>query len=287
MKEFKLSEKNQLTDQFNQVKDATQIYLNEIGFRSLLSESEELALARACKKNDKKAREKMIIGNLRLVVKIARHYLHRGMLLADLIEEGNLGLIHAVEKFNPELGFRFSTYATWWIRQAIERAIMNQARTIRIPVHVLKNLNSYYKKARDISRTQEHYPSLEEIAQAMDLPLEEIENTFISSEGVISIDTPTSFDQSLLTTLPDEMAIDPMILLQQDKLKDDMTRALSKLPAKYKEVLVRRYGLLGHEIKTLEEVGNEIGLTRERVRQLQSEGLKRLRRILDSDLTLH
>lgn len=263
-------------------RDVTQIYLNEIGCRPLLSEAEELSVSRACKKGDKAARERMIEANLRLVVKMARRYLHRGVALSDLIEEGNLGLIHAVEKFDPERGFRFSTYATWWIRQSIERAIMNQARTIRIPVHVLKDLSACYKVIRDLSRKQNHYPTIEEVSLMLERPVEEIEQMFLMASLSQSIDFGvTHIDNSLLDSLPDETAVDPVSFLQQENLKSDITKSLAKLPPKYKEVVVRRYGLLGHKVETLEEVSNEVGLTRERVRQIQTEAIKRLRRILN------
>jgi RNA polymerase nonessential primary-like sigma factor len=274
---------------YSDVKDITQLYLNEIGYHSLLTAEEEVDLARKSKIGDMKARQKMIEGNLRLVVKIARRYLRRGMALADLIEEGNLGLIHAVEKFDPERGFRFSTYATWWIRQGIERAIMNQARTIRLPIHKLKEVNSFYKVIRELSRKNEHFPGIEEIAEALGKPLEEIDQVFLMMEEPTSIDSTSIGNaeqpsQPLLESIADEEAKDPSVIFEFEKMKKDISHWLSKLPLKYREVVVRRYGLLGHEVKTLEQVGEEIGITRERVRQIQTEAIKRLRRLLDYQL---
>ncbi len=265
-------------------KDITQLYLNEIGFHPLLNPEEEIVWARKSKIGDIRARQKMIEGNLRLVVKIARRYLHRGLALADLIEEGNLGLIHAVEKFDPERGFRFSTYATWWIRQNIERAIMNQARTIRLPIHKLKELNAFYKVVRELSRKNGHYPCVEEIAEALGLSVESIDQVFLMMEEPTSIDAPSGGNteqHALIESIADEEAKDPSKIFESEKLKKDITHWLSKLPMKYREVVVRRFGILGHEITTLEEVGEEMGITRERVRQIQSEALKRLRRFLE------
>jgi len=261
--------------------DVTQIYLSEIGYQSLLSAEDEINLTKKARLGDKHAREKMIESNLRLVVKIARRYIHRGIPLSDLIEEGNLGLIRAVEKFDPDRGFRFSTYATWWIRQAIERAIMNQARTVRLPIHVLKGIGSCFRAARKLSAEKDHYPTLEEIAQEMGKSVQEVQQIFLLLEGSTSIDSnnASNFNQPLLDTLPDESAKDPIHILEQENLKNSISHWLSLLPPKYREVVIRRYGLMGHEIETLEEVGAEVGLTRERVRQIQTEALRRLKRL--------
>lgn len=268
----------------NSSPDAMKIYLSEIGYQSLLSAEDEVRLARKSKQGDKLARQKMIEGNLRLVVKIARRYLYRGVPLSDLIEEGNLGLIRAVEKFDPERGFRFSTYATWWIRQSIERAIMNQSRTVRLPIHILKEIGNCFKVVRKLTHKKDHYPSLDEVAKAMDKSTEEIERIFLLLEGSASLDSSrVAFEQPLLDTLPDESAENPETVIEQENLKDTVAQWLSQLPFKYREVVIRRFGLLGHEINTLEEVGIEIGLTRERVRQIQTEALRRLRRMLDKD----
>lgn len=262
--------------------DATQLYLNEIGFSPLLSAEEEVFYARKALKGEEAARKRMIESNLRLVVKIARRYVNRGLALLDLIEEGNLGLIRAVEKFDPERGFRFSTYATWWIRQTIERAIMNQTRTIRLPIHVVKELNVYLRAARELSQKLDHEPSAEEIANLLDKPVEDVERMLGLNEKVNSIDATigANGDKTLCDTIPDHQASDPVSILQSDDLSSNIDEWLTELTEKQREVLCRRFGLRGHEVSTLEEVGHEIGLTRERVRQIQVEALKRLRDIM-------
>lgn len=269
--------------EFTKQLDATQLYLNEIGFSPLLTPEEEVHFARLAQKGDPAGRKRMIESNLRLVVKIARRYVNRGLTLLDLIEEGNLGLVRAVEKFDPERGFRFSTYATWWIRQTIERAIMNQTRTIRLPIHVVKELNIYLRAARELTQKLDHEPSPEEISQLLDKPVEDVKRMLGLNERVASIDMsfgPDS-DKTLLDTLTDEQATDPCELLQDDDLNASIDSWLSELSEKQREVVTRRFGLRGHESSTLEEVGREIGLTRERVRQIQVEALKRLREILE------
>src|SRR5690554_4352957 len=269
--------------EFSRQLDPTQMYLNEIGFSPLLTPEEEVHFARLAQKGDPAGRKRMIESNLRLVVKIARRYVNRGLALLDLIEEGNLGLIRAVEKFDPERGFRFSTYATWWIRQTIERAIMNQTRTIRLPIHVVKELNTYLRAARELTQKLDHEPSPEEIAQLLDRPVEDVKRMLGLNERVASVDVPlgADSDKTLLDTLPDDMAGDPGDLLQEEDLNASIDNWLSELSEKQREVVTRRFGLRGHESSTLEEVGREIGLTRERVRQIQVEALKRLRDIFE------
>ena len=263
--------------------DATRIYLKEIGFSPLLSAEEEVFFARKAQKGDGKARKRMIESNLRLVVKIARRYMNRGLSLLDLIEEGNLGLIRAVEKFDPERGFRFSTYATWWIRQTIERGIMNQTRTIRLPVHVLKEINIYQRAARYLAQKLDHEPSPEEVANLLDKPVEDVKSMLGLNERVASVDAPLDDDpdRSLLDAIADERTPDPEKVLQRDDLQQLIQQWLDELNDKQREVVERRFGLNHREISTLEEVGADIGVTRERVRQIQVEALKRLRVILE------
>jgi RNA polymerase nonessential primary-like sigma factor len=265
--------------------DATRLYLSEIGFSPLLSAEEEVYYARLAQKGEESARKRMIESNLRLVVKIARRYMNRGLALLDLIEEGNLGLIHAVEKFDPERGFRFSTYATWWIRQTIERALMNQTRTIRLPVHVVKEINLYLRAARHLAQTLDHEPNAEEIAERLDRPMEEVKRMLGLNERVASVDSPLGedSDRSLLDTIVDENTQDPSSILQDEKVQAHLDQWLQQLNDKQREVVERRFGLHGYERSTLEQVGNEIGVTRERVRQIQMDALRRLREILERE----
>ncbi|CAA0097429.1 RNA polymerase sigma factor RpoS [Zhongshania aliphaticivorans] len=265
--------------------DATQMYLSEIGFSPLLSAEEEVHFARLARQGDEAGRKRMIESNLRLVVKISRRYLNRGLSLLDLVEEGNLGLIRAVEKFDPERGFRFSTYATWWIRQTIERAIMNQTRTIRLPIHVVKELNGYLRAEREMTQKLDHMPSPEEMAEALDKPVSEAKRLCGLKDRVGSVDVPLAqdSDQVLLDTIADSNALNPSDILQGEDLSSNIDEWLDELSAKQREVVVRRFGLRGHESATLEEVGREIGLTRERVRQIQVEALKSMRVLFEEN----
>ena len=265
--------------------DATRMYLGEIGFSPLLTADEEVYYARLALQGDEKARNRMVESNLRLVVKIARRYMNRGLTLLDLIEEGNLGLIHAVEKFDPERGFRFSTYATWWIRQTIERAIMNQTRTIRLPIHIIKEINLYLRTARQLAQTLDHEPSAEEIAVEMNKPISEVKRMLGLNERVASVNTPIGKDEdrSLLDAIPDDNNPDPSQVLQDADLNDKLELWLNQLNEKQRVVVERRFGLNGQDRATLEQVGNEIGVTRERVRQIQIDALRRLRKILENE----
>ncbi|RUO25806.1 RNA polymerase sigma factor RpoS [Aliidiomarina minuta] len=262
--------------------DATQMYLSEIGFSPLLSAEEEVYFARKALKGCDKSRKRMIESNLRLVVKIARRYNNRGLALLDLIEEGNLGLIRAVEKFDPERGFRFSTYATWWIRQTIERAIMNQTRTIRLPIHVVKELNVYLRAARELAHKLDHEPTAEDIAHKLEKPVEDVNKMLRLNERISSVDTPIGGDseKGLLDIIADEKGGGPEMDIQDNDMREHILEWLDTLNAKQREVLARRFGLLGYEPSTLEDVGREIGLTRERVRQIQVEALRKLRETL-------
>ena len=262
--------------------DATQLYLGEIGFSPLLTAEEEVFFSRKALKGCEKSRNRMIESNLRLVVKIARRYNNRGLALLDLIEEGNLGLIRAVEKFDPERGFRFSTYATWWIRQTIERAIMNQTRTIRLPIHVVKELNVYLRTARQLAQKLDHEPTAEEIAEKLDVSTGDVSRMLKLNERITSVDMPIGGDneKALLDVIADDDSVGPDHQVQDEDLSNSIIGWLNELNTKQREVLARRFGLLGYEPSTLENVGAEIGLTRERVRQIQVEALKRLKDLL-------
>ena len=274
--------------ELSKVMDATQIYLSEIGFSPLLTAKEEVYYSTRSLKGHEPSRKKMIESNLRLVVKISRRYLNRGLPLLDLIEEGNLGLMKSVEKFDPTRGFRFSTYATWWIRQTIERAIMNQTRTIRLPIHVVKELNVYLRAARQLTQKLDHEPSAEEIADMLDKPTEDVQKLLRLNDKVTSIDTPFGYDasKSLLDTVADENSLNPAEWLTDENIRDHIEDLLGELTDNQQEVIARRFGLHGHEKATLEDVGREIELTRERVRQIQVEALGILRTLLVERLGL-
>jgi len=264
--------------------DATQIYLREIGYSALLSAEEEVYYGRLCQKGDDMARKRMIESNLRLVVKIARRYINRGMSFLDLIEEGNLGLIRAVEKFDPERGFRFSTYATWWIRQTIERAIMNQTRTIRLPVHILKEINVYQRAAKQLTQRLDHDPTAEEISELLDVSVKDVKRMLSLNEKIASVDAPLDSDpdRTLLDAIPNARSSDPAAVLQNEKVLRHIDDWLSALNEKQREVVERRFGLRGRDVSTLEKVGLDVGVTRERVRQIQVEALAKLRTILEN-----
>lgn len=283
--EEKIASKTQLDfAEKNKIYDATQLYLKEIGFSTLLTAEEEVYYGRLALKGDPKARRKMIESNLRLVVKIARRYYNRGLEFSDLIEEGNLGLLRAVEKFDPERGFRFSTYATWWIRQTIERAIMNQTRTIRLPIHVLRELSLYLATSRELMKTQAHEPSYHEIAEALDKSIEDVKSMMELNEHMISLDIQIPSENSqgkpLIEALADKNATDPAELLANENFYNNLETCLAELTEKQREVIHRRFGLAGHDKQTLEEIGKAMGLTREGVRQIQMHALKALREIL-------
>lgn len=264
--------------------DTTQHYLNQIGLRPLLSVSEELHFATLAKQGDFDARQKMIEHNLRLVVSIAKHYINRGVVLLDLIEEGNLGLMRAIDKFEPERGFRFSTYATWWIRQSIERAIMNQARTVRLPVHMVRELNQILR-AKYHLEAQHHDgkdATAEDIAHLVDRPVEDVQDILALSEHATSLDAPLDNDPqaSLMDMLPGKTEDAPDSQAEHHEMTILVRDWLKKMPDKQRLVIIRRFGLDNDDPATLEELATEMGVTRERVRQIQQEALVKLKRAL-------
>jgi len=262
--------------------DVTQIYLHEIGLNALFSPEEELLYARRTAQGDFAARQKMIERNLRLVVNIAKHYLNRGVPLLDLVEEGNLGLMHALDKFDPERGFRFSTYATWWIRQNIERAIMNQSRTIRLPVHVIKELNLVLRAKRHLEAQGDREAGIDDIAHLLGRPAEEVRSVLAHNEHMASLDAPLDIDPMLSVgeSISDEQSVNPEAGLQTQEVESLVQQWLAQLNDKQRIVIERRFGLNSQEVCTLEELAGQLGLTRERVRQIQLEALGQLRRIL-------
>jgi len=261
-------------------RDSVAAYLNEIGLIPLLDAQSEKTLATAVQKGDPTARARMIEANLRLVVSIARGFTGRGLAMPDLIAEGNLGLIRAVEKFDPERGFRFSTYATWWIRQAVGRALIQQGRTIRLPVHVVRELAIVLRAGRELAQQGGPSPSVEEIARAVGKSCEEVTQLFSLTERVSSLDQPVGDDdRGLSASIADEDTNDPLDLLAEAAASDSLDRWLAKLPARQREVLVRRYGLEDHAVQSLAEVAAVLGISRERVRQIQEDALRRLRKM--------
>ena len=265
------------------LEDVTQLYLNEIGAKPLLTPEEELATSRLVRAGDFAARQKMIEHNLRLVVNIAKHYLNRGIPLLDLVEEGNLGLIHALEKFDPERGFRFSTYATWWIRQSIERSIMNHSRTIRLPVHVVKEINLVLRAMRHLESADSRESTVEKVALLLDRPADDVRRILSLNEHIASLDAPLDIDpnHTMAEFIADEAdSADPESLLQSSEVGSLLEDWLGQLSERQRQIIERRYGLNGSEIATLDAIAGDLGLTRERVRQIQIEGLERLRKII-------
>ena len=278
---FRLDESS---DKFRDA-DPVQLYLNEIGSTPLLTAAEEVLVAKALQAGDEMARHRMINSNLRLVVMIAKRYTNRALPLLDLIEEGNLGLIRAVEKFDPDRGFRFSTYATWWIRQSIERALMNQGRTIRLPIHIQKDINIIVRCTRELRSSLRREPSTSEIADVLDRDPGEVSNLLKLSEKITSVDNQlsTDSDRSLVETVPSQGQDNPFSIVDDQKVEGCIEDWLDDLPDRQREILARRFGLMGYEASTLEAVGEEVGLTRERVRQIQIDALARLKRAAQRD----
>ena len=271
-----------VTPEIELLEDVTQLYLTQIGAKPLLTPEEELATARLVCQGDFAARQRMIEHNLRLVVNIAKHYLNRGIPLLDLVEEGNLGLIHALEKFDPERGFRFSTYATWWIRQNIERGIMNQSRTIRLPVHVVKEINVVLRAMRHLESADRRDSTVERVATLIDRPVEDVRRILSLNEHIASLDAPLEIDpnHTIGEIIADESGADPETLFQESEIGSLVDDWLAQLSERQRSVIERRYGLNGADVATLDTIAGDLGLTRERVRQIQMEALERLRKIL-------
>ena len=262
--------------------DPTGLYLSEIGASPLLSADEEKMLARRAQRGDEPSRQRMIESNLRLVVKIARRYINRGLPLLDLIEEGNLGLIHAVKKFDPERGFRFSTYATWWIRQTIERAIMNQSGAVRLPVHIIKDINCCLRAARRLRDASGKEPTAAEIAGHLDRDVADVER-LLELKGRVTVRAGSDdVDGGPIERLRARGDSEPSRCVQRDGVQEIVDHWVWELGEKQRTVVERRFGLHGYRRATLEQIGTEMGLTRERVRQIQLDALKTLRRMMES-----
>ncbi len=266
-----------------QLLDPTRQYLDEIGVSPLLTADEEKEFSRRALRGDESARQRMIESNLRLVVKIARRYVNRGLPFLDLIEEGNLGLIHAVEKFDPERGFRFSTYATWWIRQTIERGIMNQARTVRLPIHIVKDINSCLRAARRLREEQNRAPTMAELAERLDRDVADVERLMALHERVtLRANSHDGEGVNPVDYLYARRSAEPSRCAQAADMYEVVDHWVYELSDKHRAVLERRFGLHGYRRATLEQIGEEIGVTRERVRQIQLDALKSLREMLET-----
>lgn len=259
--------------------DPVKMYLKEIGKVPLLTAAQEIELAKRIEQGDMKAKQKLVEANLRLVVSIAKRYVGRGMLFLDLIQEGNLGLIRAVEKFDYRRGYKFSTYATWWIRQAITRAIADQARTIRIPVHMVETINKLSRAQRQLLQELGREPIPEELAKVMDMPVEKVQEVLKVSQEPVSLETPIGEeeDSHLGDFIEDKEAIVPMDAASFALLQEQLRGVLGQLSDRERKVIEYRFGLLDGHPRTLEEVGREFGVTRERIRQIESKTLAKLR----------
>ncbi len=262
--------------------DALHLYMQEIREYPLLTAEQEQAWARKVQQGDMDARNRLIESNLRLVVSIARRYQNHGVSFMDLVEEGNLGLMRAVEKFDPERGFRFSTYATWWIRQSVDRAVMSQGRTVRLPIHILREMRGYVRAARELAQSSNHEPSASEIAEFLDRPEESVDQMITFSEPMTSIETPVAkgSSQTLAEIIEDESLTTQDEKLLQDEIYHHLSEWLDGLKERERKVVVHRFGLLDEEEMTLDALGAELGVTRERVRQIQMGALSHLHDIL-------
>ena len=261
------------------IDDPVKVYLKEIGRVPLLTPEEEIDLAIRISKGDANAKKRLSEANLRLVVSIAKRYLGRGMQFLDLIQEGNLGLIKAVEKFDYTKGFKFSTYATWWIRQAITRAIADQARTIRIPVHMVETINKVKKVSSQLLHTNGHEPTADEIAEELDMPVDKVREIMRVAQEPVSLETPIGEeeDSHLGDFIPDDDAPAPADAASHTLLKEQLSEVLDTLTPREEKVLRLRFGLEDGRSRTLEEVGREFNVTRERIRQIEAKALRKLR----------
>ena len=276
--EEEIAEADSMVDSYS-TDDPVRMYLKEIGKVSLLTQEEEIELAVRMSQGDEEAKRRMAEANLRLVVSIAKRYVGRGMLFLDLIQEGNLGLIKAVEKFDYTKGYKFSTYATWWIRQAITRAIADQARTIRIPVHMVETINKVIRVSRQLLQELGHDPSAEEIAAEMNIPVEKVRDILKIAQEPVSLETPIGEeeDSHLGDFIPDEDASEPSEAASFSLLKEQLMEVLDTLTPREKKVLELRFGIVDGRTRTLEEVGKEFNVTRERIRQIEAKALRKLR----------
>ena len=276
--EEEIAEADSMVDSYS-TDDPVRMYLKEIGKVSLLTQEEEIELAVRMSQGDEEAKRRMAEANLRLVVSIAKRYVGRGMLFLDLIQEGNLGLIKAVEKFDYTKGYKFSTYATWWIRQAITRAIADQARTIRIPVHMVETINKVIRVSRQLLQELGHDPSAEEIAAEMNIPVEKVRDILKIAQEPVSLETPIGEeeDSHLGDFIPDEDASEPSEAASFSLLKEQLMSVLATLTPREEKVLRLRFGIEDGRTRTLEEVGKEFNVTRERIRQIEAKALRKLR----------
>jgi RNA polymerase primary sigma factor len=278
VEEEELVDTSSLAENFA-IDDPVRMYLKEIGRVDLLSPEEEIELAKRMSEGDESAKKRLAEANLRLVVSIAKRYVGRGMLFLDLIQEGNLGLIKAVEKFDCTKGFKFSTYATWWIRQAITRAIADQARTIRIPVHMVETINKVIRVSRQLLQELGHDPSPEEIAEEMNMPVERVREILKIAQEPVSLETPIGEeeDSHLGDFIPDDDAPEPAEAASFMLLKEQLVEVLKTLTPREEKVLRLRFGIEDGRTRTLEEVGKEFNVTRERIRQIEAKALRKLR----------